>query len=235
MKLVYGYQRVSGHGQIDGDGFHRQREEIERFFKTYFSTEDCLEFGREAGVSGTKDVEERILFAQCLGDWQDEENRPYAVIVERLDRFARDLMVQECALRDLKRLGIKVFSCDHGLVDMADDTTDPTRTLIRQVFGAIAQYDKSITVKKLAVARQRIKAAGGKCEGRKYFGEFDEIEKVARLRIITLRQGNLNFRLIAAVLWEEGIRNRYGRPVSRHTCRRVWRRFEKFINSNEDK
>lgn len=229
MKRIYGYMRVSGRGQVDGDGFHRQGEAIEAFMDEYWAPgrgEPIVrEFGREAGVSGTKDAEDRPLLAQCLVDWEDPEKRPYAVVVERLDRFARDLMVQECAIRDLRKLGIKVFSCDHGLEDMAGETMEPSRVLIRQVFGAIAQYEKSVIVKKLHIARARVKAERGKCEGRKYFGEVDEGEKAARLRIISARQAGLSFRLVAAVVYEEGHRHPDGREISRDTCKRVWQRF----------
>jgi DNA invertase Pin-like site-specific DNA recombinase len=227
MKRFFGYMRVSGHGQIDGDGFHRQEDSIFEFMRKNTDPEtDSITWGREAGVSGTKDADERPLLAGCLAEWADPEKRPYAVIVERLDRFARDLMVQECAIRDLRKLGIKVFSCDHGLVDMADDTSDPSRVMMRQMFGAIAQYEKSVTVKKLGVARARIRAEKGKCEGRKYFGEVDEQEKAARLRIISLKQSGLKYRMIAAVLKEEDIRHPDGRLISHHTCRRVWTRFK---------
>jgi DNA invertase Pin-like site-specific DNA recombinase len=234
--LLYGYLRVSGHGQIDGDGFYRQTEAIEEFVRQNWqpgrNKPHILEFGREAGISGTKEAEDRPLLAQCLVDWEDPEKRPYAVIVERLDRFARDLMVQECAIRDLRKLGIKVFSCDHGLEDMAGETMEPSRVLIRQVFGAIAQYEKSVIVKKLLIARTRVRAEKGKCEGRKYFGEVHEGEKAARLRIISLRQAGLSFRLVAAVLREEGHKHADGSPISQHTCKRVFRRFEEFMKAN---
>lgn len=47
---------------------------------------------------------------------------------------------------------------------------DPTRTLIRQVLGAIAQFEKSVIVLKLRAARERVRKSKGRCEGRKPFG-----------------------------------------------------------------
>ena len=38
---------------------------------------------------------------------------------------------------------------------------------MRQVLGAIAEFDKAMTVAKLRGARERKRAAVGKCEGRK--------------------------------------------------------------------
>jgi DNA invertase Pin-like site-specific DNA recombinase len=43
----------------------------------------------------------------------------------------------------------------------------PTAVLVRQVLGAIAQFEKASAVAKLAAARKRKREANGKCEGRK--------------------------------------------------------------------
>jgi DNA invertase Pin-like site-specific DNA recombinase len=42
--------------------------------------------------------------------------------------------------------------------------------LIRQVLGAVAQFEKAVIVSKLKAARMRKKRAEGRCEGRKPFG-----------------------------------------------------------------
>lgn len=224
MTILFGYMRCSGNGQIEGDTWHRQSEAIQNFIKAHFAGDPSvkIEYGREAAVSGTIEAEERPLFAQLLHAWARGDNKPDAIIVERLDRFARDLMVQECAIRDLKRLGIKVYSCDHGLTDMANDTDDPSRTLIRQVFGAISQYDKSVTVKKLALARKRIRDSGKKCEGRKYFGEVDENDRALRMQVIALRGAGISFRNIAGVLRSEGSRRSNGEWVTLDLCKHIW-------------
>ena len=47
---------------------------------------------------------------------------------------------------------------------------DPTRILMRQLMGAVAQYDKSQIVLKLRGARMRKRVAEGRYEGRKPFG-----------------------------------------------------------------
>ena len=51
-----------------------------------------------------------------------------------------------------------------------DDT--PTAKLARQVLGAIAEFDKAMTVAKLRGARDRKRKALGKCEGRKSLAEM---------------------------------------------------------------
>jgi DNA invertase Pin-like site-specific DNA recombinase len=49
----------------------------------------------------------------------------------------------------------------------------PTATLVRQVLGAISQFEKTSLVAKLKAARDRKKAVTGKCGGRKSLGERD--------------------------------------------------------------
>ena len=66
------------------------------------------------------------------------------------------------------------------------DTSDPSRILIRQVLGAVAEYNKREIVGKLAKARARIRGAEGRCEGRKPFGTR-EGEAATIARIVKLR------------------------------------------------
>ena len=44
-----------------------------------------------------------------------------------------------------------------------DDPTNPTRKLVRQIMGAIAEYEKSLIVLKLRGARMRMRAKAGRC------------------------------------------------------------------------
>ena len=46
---------------------------------------------------------------------------------------------------------------------------DPSRKLMRQIFGAIAEYEKTMIVLKLRGARQRARARDVRCEGAKPF------------------------------------------------------------------
>jgi DNA invertase Pin-like site-specific DNA recombinase len=74
------------------------------------------------------------------------------IIVETANRFARDLMVQEVGHARLKEQGIELIAADNPS-NFIDDT--PTAVLVRQVLGAIAQFDKAMTVSKLRGARER--------------------------------------------------------------------------------
>ena len=56
--------------------------------------------------------------------------------------------------------------------------------MVRQVLGAIAQFEKASLVAKLKAARDRKRAAAGKCEGRKSWAEINPelVREAKRLR-----------------------------------------------------
>jgi len=189
MKKAFGYLRVSGKDQVHGDGFPRQREAITKYAKAHGI--QIVQFFEEKGVSG-KEFDRpawRDLMTALLADGVK------IVLIEKLDRLARDLMVQETLVGDVRKQGFELVSTYEP--DLCSD--DPTRKLIRQVFGAFAEYDKSMIVAKLRAARQRKKAAAGRCEGRKPFGERPgERETIERMR--ALQAQGLNFSAIAVAL-----------------------------------
>jgi len=174
------YLRVSGKGQVRGDGLPRQREVVQRFARSK-GLVVVQEFTDE-GVSGTKELEGRAGLAALLDLLERDGVR--LVLVERADRLARDLVIGEVILGRFRQLGVEVVSADSGTeLTVGDD--DPTRKLIRQVLGAVAEYDKAVTVLKLRAARDRVRLARGRCEGRKPFGlrpgEADVLELIRNL------------------------------------------------------
>lgn len=160
---VIAYLRVSGRSQIDGDGPERQRASIQAFCTAHNLNLDREFF--EAGVSGTVDGLDRPKFAemvQVVLDQRQNGNSIDGIVVERMDRIARDLMVSEVLLAECRKRKIQVFSVDQGmLIDMASDGVDPTRVLIRQIMGALAQWEKTTLVNKLRAARIRTGRHGG--------------------------------------------------------------------------
>ena len=75
-----------------------------------------------------------------------EGNGVRTIIVETASRFARDLMVQEVGHAKLREQGIDLIAADSP-GSFIDDT--PTAKLVRQVLGAISEFDKAMTVAKL--------------------------------------------------------------------------------------
>ncbi len=177
MEKAYGYIRVSGMGQVEGDGFVRQEKAIRDYAEANGITIEGI--FREEGVSGT--LEHRPELARLFVDLEENGHGIKTVIIERMDRLARDLMVQEAIIADLQKKGFNLISVTEG-ADLLSE--DPTRKLVRQVLGAIAEYDKTMVVLKLRAARERKRIKNGKCEGRKSYAEVmpEVIREIRRLR-----------------------------------------------------
>src|SRR3954453_17181361 len=130
MTKAFAYLRVSGKGQIEGDGFNREPAAI----KPYAASHDIkiVKTFREEGISGTTELENRPALMELLEDLAS--NGTNLVLIEKLDRLARDLMVQETIIGDLRKRGYDLVSVTEP--DLLQ--RDPSRVLMRQVFGAIA-------------------------------------------------------------------------------------------------
>ena len=203
MKKAFAYLRVSGRGQIEGDGFPRQLKAI----KDYASANDfkIVRVFREEGVSGTIETLDRASWVEMMVALHSNGVR--TIIVEKLDRLARDLMVQEAAIADLRKNGFELVSVQEP--DLM--ASDPTRVLTRQLMGAVAQYEKCQIVAKLKGARMRMRLAEGRCEGRKPFGHRDGEQAIIE-RMRALAASGLSTRAITAQLNQEQLQTRNGGP-----------------------
>jgi DNA invertase Pin-like site-specific DNA recombinase len=199
---AFSYLRVSGKGQIDGDGFPRQRDTVNRYAKRHH-VEIVREF-RDEGVSGTKDAFDRDGLTDLLIALKSNGVR--LVLTERADRLARDLMISEILLDEFRKLGVKVIAADSD-TDLTVEDGDPTRTLMRQMLGAISQWEKTVVVQKLRAARMRIRKTDGRCEGRKPYG-FTEHEKTVIAKMLDYRSQGFSIAEIANQLNVDGVKPR---------------------------
>jgi DNA invertase Pin-like site-specific DNA recombinase len=148
------------------DSTERQRQAVAKYAKV--GGYDIIAEYSDDGVKGADPVDTRPGFAAMIAHIAGNGVRH--IIVETASRFARDLIVQETGWRYLKDAGITLIAADSP-DSFLDDT--PTATLIRQILGAVSQFEKSMVVAKLKGARDRKKAATGKCSGRKTYAERD--------------------------------------------------------------
>jgi DNA invertase Pin-like site-specific DNA recombinase len=99
---------------------------------------------------------------------------------------------------------------------------------IRQVLGAVAQFEKAVIVSKLKAARVRKRRAEGRCEGRKPYGtkpgEADIGAYISKLRRKPNGGERLSFAAIAARLNAESVPTRTGRPWVPETVRGIVQR-----------
>jgi DNA invertase Pin-like site-specific DNA recombinase len=205
------YLRTSSPTNVgpDKDSDKRQRDAIQAYAKSagYVIVDGFY----DAAVKGADPVQTRPGFAALLERLKGNGVR--TIIVETANRFARDLIVQETGHRMLKAQGIEIIAADSPGA-FVEDT--PTATLVRQVLGAVAQFDKAMTVAKLRLARDRVRKRDGKCEGRKSHAE--ERPKVVELARGLQRQG-MGYRAISAELERAGHVNERGKPFHHKSIR----------------
>src|SRR5512139_1428437 len=104
MTPCYCYLRVSGPGQAaEGkDGFPRQQRAVEKYASDHGY--EIVKIFREEGVPGATELEGRPALRELVISSQQPKG-PKVVIIERLDRLARDLMIQETIMGDFRRRG----------------------------------------------------------------------------------------------------------------------------------
>ena len=150
-------------------------------------------------------MSERSGFAEMLERLMSNGAR--TIIVESPDRFARDLMVQLAGHDMLKARGVTLIAAS-APTHFVEDT--PTAVLVRQVLGAVAEFEKTTLVAKLAAARRRKRiATGEKVEGRKSHAEArpDVVKLAKALARRKPKGGKLSLRAISAELAARGVLN----------------------------
>jgi DNA invertase Pin-like site-specific DNA recombinase len=198
-KKAFGYLRVSGKSQVEGDGFDRQKDKISAYAAA--NGIHIVKWYEEQGVSGT--LADRPALQEMMVAILSNGVRTF--LVEKLDRLARDPMVQEHIIKDCRQQEIEVISVMEP--DLCED--DPTRKLLRVIMGAISEYDKTMIVLKLKAARDRMRIKTGRCEGRKAFGASPE-EQAAIRRMRELTAAGLNYTHVADTLNNEGFKTQTG-------------------------
>lgn len=209
MTKALAYMRTSSKTNVgeDKDSVPRQRAAIGAYAAAanYEIADDDWYY--DPAVKGADSIETRAGFAAMLE--RIAANGVRTIIVESAHRFARDLMVQEVGFDMLKKQGIALIAADSPQAFLEDT---PTAVMVRQILGAVAQFEKASLVAKLAGARRR-KAAqneSGKCGGRRSFAELDGT-MVAIARDLYAAGGH-TLRDVAKVLHAQGFTAPSGQP-----------------------
>ena len=212
---VAAYLRVSTDRQAEeGLGLEVQEQAIRSWAKE--RGHRVVAWCRDEGVSGGNGLEGRVGLLDVFD--AVKARRVSGLVVYRLDRLARDLMVQEALLADLWRLGVEVFSTSVGEASnlQRDDPDDPSRKFIRRVLGALSEYEREMIVARLRAGRRRKAERGGYAYGSPRYGEraenkdrvidADEARMVEQVR--TWRGEGHSYREICALLHADGFRPR---------------------------
>jgi DNA invertase Pin-like site-specific DNA recombinase len=207
------YLRTSSAANVgaDKDSEKRQRAAIEAFARS--AGYEIVDSYYDEAVSGADPVTSRSGFAAMME--RIAANGVRTIIVETANRFARDLIVQETGYTMLKERGIELIAADKPDAFL-DDT--PTANLIRQVLGAVSQFEKAMVVTKLKGARDRKRATGVKVEGRKSYIESEggpELVALAkRLHRYPFKGRRRSLRKVSAELARAGFVTSTGKPYA---------------------
>ena len=137
---------------------------------------------KEEGVSGTKGEADRPAFQEMVSEILRDGVK--TVIVEGLDRLAREYRIQETLIVYLASKNIELLSArtEENVTEAV--MSDPMRKALVQIQGVFAELEKNLLVRKLRVARERKRKETGKCEGRKSYQEAmpEVVREIRRLR-----------------------------------------------------
>jgi DNA invertase Pin-like site-specific DNA recombinase len=214
MKIAVGYARTSSATNVgnDKDSLKRQVAAIQSYAKS--NQIQVVETFYDAAVKGSDSILDRIQFAEMLN--YCSANGINTIIVEGVDRFARDLLVQLTGYDYLKKQGFQLIPANAPDYFLRDD---PTSQLIRNVLSSLAMHEKASLCSKLAAARARKKATTGRCEGRKPINvTAPEAVSYAR-KLAAVRKRRPSLRRIASALADAGFVNSNGRIYSAMTVR----------------
>ena len=201
MATAVAYYRTSSAANVgdDKDSLRRQQEAV----MSCAANKDInvVEEFYDAAVSGADPIQDREGFSDLLT--YVAGNGARTILVENASRFARDLAVQLTGHEMLKQLGYDLVPVD-APNHFTDDT--PTATMVRQILGAVSEFEKAQIVSKLKAARTRKREETGKCEGRKSHKELDPAlaREAKQLRIYTLAK-------VSSMLFEQGYKTSSGK------------------------
>jgi len=227
MIAAYAYTRVSGRGQLEGSGLERQQEEINRFAKE--SGYLIKQTFKEEGISGTTTETERPAFQQMV--FSILRNGVNHIIVESLDRLARDLQVQLQLCTYIASKEITLICAGTGENITQAILNDPMRKAMVQIQGVFAELDKSLVVRKLKngriKARQdseaRTLAGKKKCEGRKSLRESspDLLKEARKLYRKPPKGKRRTLEEVGLALFEIGYQTSKGNPYAPAQVKRL--------------
>jgi DNA invertase Pin-like site-specific DNA recombinase len=204
-----GYLRVSTEEQVQGNGLAVQEQAIRRYCKA--NGLRLVDLCSDEGISGSNGLEKRVGLATALA--RLESGEADCLVVYRLDRLARDYVLQELLVNRLRGAGTPLRSATE---DIETDTDDPTKVLIRQILGSIGQYERALIRGRMLAGKAIKQARGGYVGGQPGYGSrADNAELVDDPReaevvqmVMDMREAGASYREIAGALTAAGLKPR---------------------------
>jgi DNA invertase Pin-like site-specific DNA recombinase len=221
VKKCVAYFRTSSASNVgeDKDSLKRQKVACRDYAKAN-GFNITAEF-YDANIPGKDLLTNRPGFSDLLHFCKETEIK--RIIFETASRFARDLIVQEMGWKELTDAGYDLI-CSDAPEYFSSTNMDPSRKMIRQILGSVAEFQKDELVAKLRGARERKRrvnkqnglltlAGTGKCEGRKSWKEEkgNVIKLAKKLGRTNPKTGQRRSRRkIAQLLFEDGFTTNNG-------------------------
>lgn len=220
-KLSVGYTRISTVFQEDNSSRDSQIEQIVAAAALSEETIGLWLHDTDSGGNDDRKSFNRMMDAARAGTVRK-------VYVYALDRFARDLLLNEQAYRELEALGVKVVSVREHLMD------GPVGNLLRQILACFAEYEKAVITIRLHEGRNKKVQKYGTHQGGIVFGYrsvagekgklvIEPTEAEAVQLIFKIREESFSYDAIANYLNEKGYRTREGNPFRHGSIIRILR------------
>lgn len=212
-RTAVAYVRVSTDAERQALGLEAQRQSIESWAKRERVT--IVEWFTEE-VSGGAPLEKRPVLLEALA--AVAAHRVHALVVQRLDRFAREPLTAALAEAELRKHGAAI-ECADG----AGSGEDPTSELVRGILLSVARFEKAMIRARIRSALA-VKRARGEMTGTAPFGmrvandgktlERDAHEQSVIEKLRALRAQGLTLRAVQERAASTGLVGRKGRPLT---------------------
>ncbi len=173
MALAFGYVRASTQEEVRQGSLERQKELIRAYAEQHGYELEIFEDPAKSAKNTQRPEFERML--DSLGV------QPKAVIVSKIDRFARSLSDLLKTLEYLDQHGAGFVS----LGDPGIDTTTPNGRLLLQILGAFAEFERNMINQRTKAGREQALSKGvkfGRPALKTKSGTFIDPKKVLELK-----------------------------------------------------
>lgn len=137
MKRAIGYVRVSSDKQVkEGGGLEIQKKSIIDFCEK--NQIELIDIFSDEGISGAEDIEKREGLANCFRSLRRSKVEIHHVIVQKLDRFARDTILLGYLEFELKKCRCELLAVDQKF------NNDPSGKLMKDIISAFAAFEKNM-------------------------------------------------------------------------------------------
>ena len=151
MTTVFCYVRASTFEEVRAGSNERQKDIMEHFCKSKNWDYKIYEDRAKTGANM-----DRVGYKKMMSDIEKE--KPYAIVVAKIDRYARSLIDLLNSIQVLSEKDIGFISVQ----DSGIDTTSPNGRLLLQILGAFAEFERNMINSRTSAGREKARAMGVK-------------------------------------------------------------------------